>query len=191
MQGLNPVNLDFDSVANEDMGKLSLLVIWIFVLARDCPIDDSIVTAMAVSSQITCHDGKTNTSNLLYLRTMATTIEDIKLALAHDAQCASDRTIAIVAQAAAYEAILGDLEVYRIHMQAVVAMVHLRGGLDALGMDGLVRRFLLWVDSNISLIIGCPHFFKSAELHPQPNPRQFAYGCYCAIQNLSNMGWPH
>jgi hypothetical protein len=86
--------------------KLSLLVIWTSVLARGESTNDYMVMTMAVSRQAARHDRATDSGDLLYLRPMATAIEEIKLALVDDVRRATDRTIAIGAQMAAYEALL-------------------------------------------------------------------------------------
>jgi hypothetical protein len=102
---------------------------------------------------------------------------------AHLCSHSEHRTIAIVAQMAAYEALFGDRKTYRTHMQGLTQIVRLRGGLLALGLDGLMKRCLLWIDSNTSLITGLPLSFEHTEQHPPPNSKQFAYGCCCAIYN--------
>jgi hypothetical protein len=112
---------------------------------------------------------------------MDTAIREINAALVDDSRRATDRTIAIVAQMAAYEALFGSRKIYRTHMQGLTQIVRLRGGLLALGLDGLIKRFLLWIDSNTSLITGLPLSFEHTEQHPSPNSKQFAYGCCCAI----------
>jgi hypothetical protein len=161
------------------------------VLARGESTNDYMVMTMAVSKQTACHDRATDSGDLLYLRAMATAIEEIKLALVDDIRRATDRTIAIVAPMAAYEALLGDPKVYRTHMQGIVVMVRSRGELVALGMNGLLLRFLLWIDSSISHVTGHHNFLEHTELHPPPSPKQFAYCCYCAIHSLSGMPFPH
>jgi hypothetical protein len=84
---------------------------------------------------------------------------------------------------AAHEALFGTRKTYRTYMQGLTQIVRLRGGLLALGLDGLMKRFLLWIDSNTSLITGLPLSFVHTEQHPPPNSKQFAYGCCCAIYN--------
>lgn len=118
---------------------------------------------------------------------MAAAIGEISAALVDDTQRATDRTIAIVAQMAAYEALFGDRKIYRTHMRGLTQIVRLRGGLPALGLDGLMERFLLWIDSNTSLITGFPLNFEHPEQHLPPNIQQFAYGCCCAIHNCCDM----
>jgi hypothetical protein len=114
-------------------------------------------------------------------------ITEFNAALVDDIRRATDRTIAIVAQMAAYEALFGTQETYRTHMQGLAQMVRLRGELLALGLEGLMKRFLLWIDSNKSLITGLPLNFEHTEQHPLPDTKLFAHGCYCAIHNCFDM----
>src|SRR5690349_4833622 len=110
-------------------------MIWAFASAQGCAIDDFMATATAPSRWIMRHDGRGRkvSPNLIYLRTVSAAIEEIRIALGDAIRCSSDHTIAMVAQMAAYEATLGDVEVCRTHMQGIMAMVHLRGGLGFLG----------------------------------------------------------
>ena len=60
-------------------------------------------------------------------------------------------------------------------------MVSLRGGLPALGLDGLLERILLWIDVNAAHITGSHVFFDTAAFpstarHPRPDPRRFTGG---------------
>jgi hypothetical protein len=71
----------------------------------------------------------------------------------------SDAVIGAVAKMASYEAMQGDLESYRIHMAGVERMVDLRGGLQCLGLEGLLRRIIIWIDLNGAFLLKEPRFF--------------------------------
>jgi hypothetical protein len=90
----------------------------------------------------------------------------------------SDAMIGAVAKMASYEAMQGDLESYRVHMTGVKRMVDLRGGLDCLGLDGLLRRIIIWIDLNSGFLIQEPRFFPGErfaldDADVEPNPERF------------------
>ncbi|KAL2109039.1 hypothetical protein VUR80DRAFT_3045 [Thermomyces stellatus] len=74
----------------------------------------------------------------------------------------SDALIGAVAKMASFEAMYGDVETYHVHMAGLQKMVAIRGGLDALGLNGLLRRIIVWIDLNSSLLLGTPRFFPNA-----------------------------
>lgn len=118
---------------------------------------------------------------MLYLKTKA--IEGIQTALADDALCTADQTVAAVAQMAAYEVLFGDSRISRMHMQGLKRILHLRGGLPNLGLAGLLEEFILWIDCNISYILGEPSFLDETQFptslslirRPHPNLDEFRY----------------
>ncbi|KAI9672819.1 MAG: hypothetical protein M1831_000255 [Alyxoria varia] len=90
----------------------------------------------------------------------------------------SDQAIAAVAKMASYEAMYGSEEIYLIHMKGLQRMVRMRGGLAALGLDGLLARMLLWIDNNASFLINTPLHFASHQTEhgpplAPPNPALF------------------
>lgn len=146
---------------------------------------------MTASSLSACQPVDFDSAEMLYPSAMAMAIEETKAALVDDTQRTTDRTIAVIAQMAAYEALLGDREYHRMHMQGLKRIVRLRGGLLALGPSGLMKRFLLWIDLNTSLITGSPPIFEHNERNPPPDLKQFAFGCCCAINRCFVMVLPH
>lgn len=125
---------------------------------------------------------KAHTIDLLQLRGMA--ISEINSALADESRGTSDQLIAAVAEMASYEALFGDSSICRTHMVGLTRMVSLRGGLPALGLDGLLERLVLWIDSNTSHITGSRLYFDKRAFppssalvnHPQPDPARFTAG---------------
>jgi hypothetical protein len=81
-------------------------------------------------------------------------ITEISSALADDTHGITDQLIAAVVQMAAYEALFGDSVICHTHMRGLSRMVNMRGGLSTLGLDGLLEHLVLWVDANISHLIG-------------------------------------
>ncbi|KAJ9143460.1 hypothetical protein NKR23_g6522 [Pleurostoma richardsiae] len=74
----------------------------------------------------------------------------------------SDAVIGAVAKMASFEAMYGNVETYKVHMAGLQKMVAMRGGLAALGLGGLLRRIVVWIDLNSSLLLGTPRFFPGA-----------------------------
>lgn len=151
-----------------------------FVLANAAPLHA--VLLMATSHYSRLYGSRSHRINLLQLRGMA--IGEINSALADERRGTSDQVIAAVAQMAACEALFGDQSVCNTHMQGVTRMVSLRGGLPALGLDGLLERILLWIDANVSHITRSRLYFDQRAFppsgpdvtHPPPDPTRFAAG---------------
>lgn len=114
------------------------------------------------------------------LREMA--LGEVHNALHDHVSGTSDQIIAAVAYLAAYEAICGDRALCDTHMQGVTRMVSLRGGLPALGLDGLLEKMLLWIDSNVAYVTKTRVYFDNSAFppsrpnftHPRPNFVRFA-----------------
>lgn len=134
------------------------------------------VVLMAASHYKNQRGAQSHPIDVLQLRGMA--FREINKALEDPARATSDQLIAAVAKMAAYEAVFGDREVVHLHMAGLRQMVMLRGGLQALGLDGLLERILLWIDSNAahitnSQIIFDKATFPSSVKHPRPDPQRF------------------
>jgi hypothetical protein len=115
--------------------------------------------------------------DILQLRGIA--IRAINTALEDTSRATSDQLIAAVAKMASYEALFGERSSFNTHMTGLLRMVSLRGGLPALGLDGLLERILLWIDSNASHITNSHIYFDKAAFpsraqHPRPDPQRFA-----------------
>ncbi|KAI4213904.1 MAG: hypothetical protein LQ351_003599 [Letrouitia transgressa] len=90
----------------------------------------------------------------------------------------SDQVIGAVAKMASYEAMFGTEESYHVHMKGLMRMVNLRGGIETLGLDGLLARMLLWIDINAAFLLGTSLYFQHAKMRPgysigSPNPAHF------------------
>lgn len=135
------------------------------------------VVLMAASHYRNAHGAQSHTIDILQVREMA--MAEVNNALQDSVRSISDQIIAAVAQLACYEALFGDRNIFNMHMTGVTRMVSLRGGLSALGVDGLLERILLWVDSNTAHITGSRVYFDRTLFpsnvdHPRPDPRRFA-----------------
>ena len=58
----------------------------------------------------------------------------------------TDAFIGAVAKMAFYESMFGDLEAYNVHMKGLKRMIEIRGGLQALGLNGTLADMCLWTD---------------------------------------------
>lgn len=151
-----------------------------FVFANPAPMHAMLL--MAASHYNRSYGSRSHSINLLQLRGMA--ISEINSALADEVRGTSDQVIAAVAQMAAYEALFGDRTICNTHMQGVTRMVSLRGGLPALGLDGLLEKILLFIDANVSHITRSRLYFDQRAFppsgpnvtHPLPDATRFAAG---------------
>ncbi|KAL4747837.1 hypothetical protein BDW72DRAFT_209316 [Aspergillus terricola var. indicus] len=89
-----------------------------------------------------------------------------------------DALIGAIAKMASYEAMYGNTENYAVHMQGLQRAVELRGGLDALGLGGLLRRIVIWIDRNGAFLNGSTLYFPGetfvpGQQLPDPNPGHF------------------
>lgn len=103
------------------------------------------VLLMAVSRDAKAQGRNSHTIDVLQLRAMA--IREINSAMTDNDRGTSDQLIAAVANMASYEALFGSRTICNTHMQGLRGMVSLRGGLPALGLDGLLERLILWICS--------------------------------------------
>ncbi|KAL8870472.1 MAG: hypothetical protein Q9174_003497 [Haloplaca sp. 1 TL-2023] len=91
----------------------------------------------------------------------------------------TDQLIGAVAKMAAYEAgFAGDELQYHVHMRGLMKMVELRGGLESLGLNGLLGRMLLWIDLNAAFLLKTKLYFSHVNALPGhtvpgPNPGHF------------------
>ncbi|KAL8836927.1 MAG: hypothetical protein Q9170_002727 [Blastenia crenularia] len=91
------------------------------------------------------------------------TIASINRALKDPDLAISDQIIGAVARMAAYEAgFAEDAKQYHIHMKGLTKMVELRGGLECLGLDGVLARMLLFVDLNAAFLLRTKLYFPHA-----------------------------
>ncbi|KAL4740887.1 hypothetical protein BDV11DRAFT_213783 [Aspergillus similis] len=114
--------------------------------------------------------------HLLGLRCEA--VQAVNKSLEFHSYFVSDALIGAIAKMASYEAMYGNPENYAVHMQGLRRAVELRGGLDALGLGGLLRRIVVWIDRNGAFLNGSTLYFPGETFAPgqplpNPNPGQF------------------
>lgn len=122
-----------------------------------------------------CIEGQAFTSVLQIERFLMRSIND---ALGDPVRGVSDQMLIAVALCAAYEIKHGTGACYHIHMQGLVQMIHLRGGLLAIGSpDPYIVRLLTWIDTNTSKIAGCKPYLQGMDngliSHPNANTAVF------------------
>ena len=104
-------------------------------------------------------------------------ITAINTALQHEPQTVSDGMVGAVAKMASFEAMYGDMASYRLHMEGLCRMLTVRGGMDMLGLGGLLRRIVVWIDVNSSFLLDIPRYFPWATFREdcgvEPNPERF------------------
>lgn len=115
--------------------------------------------------------------NLLGLRCEA--VQAINSALeVQQSQYVNDALVGAIAKMASYEAMFGSMDAYNVHMNGLLRAVSLRGGLSSLGLSGLLRRIVVWIDRNSAFLHGSALHFPGASFVPgqplpDPNPGHF------------------
>jgi hypothetical protein len=92
-----------------------------------------------------------NVIDLLELSDMA--IREIRNALIDGDRGVSGPLVTAIAHMASYEALFGSSTNCRTHMEGLTTVVSIRGGLSALGHDGLLKKIVLWAIDNASSIV--------------------------------------
>jgi hypothetical protein len=92
--------------------------------------------------------------------------------------CISDALVGAIAKMASYEAMYGDVGNYTVHMRGLERVIELRGGLLELGLSGLLRRIVIWIDRNGAFLNGSALYFPGETFAPGqplpgPNPGHF------------------
>lgn len=90
----------------------------------------------------------------------------------------NDALVGAIAKMASYEAMFGSMDNYGVHMRGLTRAVGLRGGLPSLGLNGLLRRIVVWIDRNSAFLHGSSLYFPGAtfvpgQALPDPNPGHF------------------
>jgi hypothetical protein len=115
------------------------------------------VILVASSHYIRAQGSNSDIIDLLQLSDMA--IREIRSALVDDRRGTSDPLIAAVAYMASYEALFCSRTICETHMEGLTIMVNLRGGLSALGFEGLLENIVRCTDSNASSATGSRSHF--------------------------------
>ena len=106
-------------------------------------------------------------------------LQRISEALQDTVRGISDQMLVAVALHAAYEIKHGNSSRYHVHMEGLLQMMNLRGGLCDIGQqDPYVERLLLWHDVNTANLAGIKGYLHNLDnsldqssSRPRPNPR--------------------
>lgn len=120
---------------------------------------------------------RSHSIDLVELHRMA--LKEVTEEIKDERRAITDQMIAAVSLMAAYEALFGDKNTSATHMAGLHQMVAIRLRKSALGLDGLLERILLWIDSNVSHILRSKLYldratFPSNVNHPTPDPDGFS-----------------
>ncbi|KAL9125854.1 MAG: hypothetical protein Q9217_004999 [Psora testacea] len=117
-------------------------------------------------------------STLLHLKQQTLTSINALIRSTPKDEPMSDSIIGAVAKMASYEAMFGSATLYHTHMRGLQNMIGARGGLEVLGLDGLLMRMVLWIDINSAFLLNSKAYFLPAfplagHIALQPNPGGF------------------
>lgn len=82
----------------------------------------------------------------------------------------SDGLLLAAAEMASFEAINGSRDSFSTHMNGLGQMVALRNGLASLGLHGLLRRIIIWIDLNSSNLLQTARYFPGETYSAVPSP---------------------
>lgn len=147
-----------------------------FPMALTEPATSAVILLTAGSHYAMMKAGTKHAKQLLLMKTEA--LNNINDMLRDPLRGLTDQAIAAVAKLASYEAMFGSKETYLVHMNGLKRMIRLRGGMESLGLGGLLTRMLLWIDTNAAWLIRTPLYFALHERDPgdplpPPNPGMF------------------
>ncbi|CZR57003.1 uncharacterized protein PAC_06892 [Phialocephala subalpina] len=109
-------------------------------------IDDAAQLYITLSFCASLFASKSNSAQDESAYYFSESISSIRQNLDNPRQKTSDSTVATVACLANIENLNGTLENAIVHMNGLEQLVRLRGGLENLGMQGILRRRVLWAD---------------------------------------------
>ena len=91
-------------------------------------------------------------------------LKDMAIQAMNECLSTKDSMIATMATMAQYEAFWRDADAFTTHMSGLRQFVEMRGGLSALGLNGLLERMLLAIDFNLAQTTGQERSFKPTGL---------------------------
>ncbi|OJJ43876.1 hypothetical protein ASPZODRAFT_890329 [Penicilliopsis zonata CBS 506.65] len=171
------VHMAVDIPELDQPGNQGLLRTRWFPLVISEPALFHVILLIAASHHASVHGSPDSLRlNLLQLRHAA--VQSINDALAARPAALGDALIGAVAKMASYEAMFGTTDHYNIHMQGLIQLIRLRGGFGALGLDGLLRRIVIWIDRNAAHLHQLPLYFPGLDFASgrpllEPSPSHF------------------
>ncbi|KAI9375164.1 hypothetical protein BJX61DRAFT_191922 [Aspergillus egyptiacus] len=157
-------------------GRRGLLRTDWFPLVMSEPSLFRVIVLLAASNYASMLDLTDMKLALLCLRCEA--VQAVNDSLELQSSAVSDALIGAIAKMASYEAMYGDVDNYAVHMRGLKRAVELRGGLSSLGLGGLLRRIVIWIDRNGAFLNGSALYFPCESFAPgqplpDPNPGHF------------------
>jgi len=140
-----------------------------FVLADPTTFHATIL--LAASSYVSVNGRTSDVPDLAHLKQRA--VQAVRSDLQNYERLDTDHLVSAVVKLACHEAIYGTYSLYEIHMKAVAMLLSRRGGLNSLGLNGLLKRMCLWVESNVAFLHNSPRQFFVGEALIPPNPLHF------------------
>lgn len=118
------------------------------------PVLLTIVLLMTVRYRLETQGGLVHKSDMVQvLKLEDFVVRRINTALRDSTHALTDTMIVTILLCAGYEVKYGDPQVYHIHMNGLIRMINMRGGLHALE-DPYLARMLIWHDINTAKILG-------------------------------------
>jgi len=116
---------------------------WIPMAIRDQALLHS--TIFSAGGHLALLEGTFGSENSEYLTHKTETIRIINGRIPDLSQAMTDETLGAIALLVTDQVVDGDYEEMAVHMQGLAKLVDLRGGLPALGMDGLLAGEIQWL----------------------------------------------
>ncbi|KAJ5088407.1 hypothetical protein N7456_012023, partial [Penicillium angulare] len=168
------IHMAVDIPELDQPGNRGLLRTSWFPLVMTEPALFSVIMLLAASHYASLQEKpSTMKMDLLGLRSEAITSINNRLEHYHGPDFIHDALIGAIAKMASYEAMFGSLENYNIHMQGLERIIGIRGGLNSLGLNGLLHRIVVWIDRNAAFLHGSAMYFPYATFVSAPNPGHF------------------
>ncbi|KAL7909173.1 hypothetical protein GGI35DRAFT_372830 [Trichoderma velutinum] len=172
------VHMAVDIPELDEPGERGLLRSRWFRLATSEISTFQVVLLLSAGNYITVKDGKASDAGFEMEQLRLDAIQSINLAMGSERAC-SDSIIGAVAKMASFESMHGNESHFRLHMDAAKRLIDMRGGLHNLGLGGLLRRMLIWIDLNGGHLLNTPRWFPGqtfkggVEEIVEPNPERF------------------
>lgn len=151
-----------------DRGSEGLLAKSWFPMILHSPAAFEVTMLFSASHLASSLDGELDRSSLLELKHLASNSLCSLVSMGR----VDDETISAAAKMACYEAIFGSAKIYCMHMTAVANMISLRGGIEKLGLAGLLARLILFIDTNSAYLL---HTHLHIEDNKLPRREPFAF----------------
>lgn len=135
--------------------------LFIGFLLSDPALTLSILLAAIHHKLMLARTAHTYPREMMVLRSFA--LSAINQAIEEPERATSDQLCFCVANMATYEAFMGTREAALVHLGGLEKMVNMRGGLDKLGLGGMLEKTIKWCDIGCSGVFGTPLVFAARD----------------------------